>query len=154
VLINANRVGQSFAIGDFAGRRFFLHPALRGSHDPLVRTASYDRGSGAFTVPARTAAVFWTLRPLRRRIELLRADVDGLAGRGLLGAGQGSPLAAKLEAALGQLDRGRNDAAVNQLRAFANQARALVMSGALSPEDGAALAGEAESVVEQAGGAS
>jgi pullulanase-type alpha-1,6-glucosidase len=63
VLFNATRVPQSFTAGDFAGRRFRLHPVQRNSHDPVVRTASFDRASGTFSVPARTAAVFWTMRP-------------------------------------------------------------------------------------------
>jgi pullulanase len=67
VLLNANRVAQTFTLGDFAGRRFVLHPVLQTSHDPVVRTAAYDRDSGAFTIPARTAAVFWTRRPAAPR---------------------------------------------------------------------------------------
>jgi len=63
VLFNATRERQSFTVGDFAGRRFRLHPVQRHSHDPDVRSASFDRASGAFSVPARTAAVFWTTRP-------------------------------------------------------------------------------------------
>jgi hypothetical protein len=75
VLINANRVGQSFTLGDSAGRRFRLHPVQRNSHDPVVRTASFDRASGTFSVPARTAAVFWTMRP--RAGEAENDDQDG-----------------------------------------------------------------------------
>jgi pullulanase/glycogen debranching enzyme len=151
VLVNANRVGQTFTLGDFAGRRFVLHPALKTSHDPVVRTAAYDRDSGAFTVPARTAAVFWTRRPLRARIALLKAEVDGLVGRGMLGADPGVRLGARLDAALARLERGGDAAAVSQLRAFAKEARAFVKADALSAEQGAALAGEAESIVDQAG---
>ena len=150
VLVNANRVAQSFTLGDFAGRRFLLHPVLRSSHDPVVRAASFDPGSGAFSVPARTAAVFWTLRPLRDRIRLLEADVDGLVGRGALNAGQGHGLEAKLEAALGQVAHGSNGTAIHQLRAFVNQARAFANAGILAPEDAASLSSEAQSIIDQA----
>jgi pullulanase-type alpha-1,6-glucosidase len=151
-LVNANRVAQSFTLGDLAGRRFLLHPVLKSSHDPVVRAASFDRGSGAFSVPARTAAVFWTLRPLRDRIRLLEADVDGLVGRGVLNAGQGHGLEAKLEAALGQVARGSNGTAIDQLRTFINQARAVANAGSVSPEEAASLGGEAQSIIDQASG--
>ncbi|MEV6375002.1 pullulanase-type alpha-1,6-glucosidase [Micromonospora musae] len=35
-----------------------LHPVLRASADPALRTASFDRASGTFTVPARSVTVF------------------------------------------------------------------------------------------------
>ena len=35
-----------------------LHPVLAGSADPVLRTASFERASGTFTVPARSVAVF------------------------------------------------------------------------------------------------
>ena len=38
--------------------RFRLHPRQAAGDDPLVRTAAHDRRTGAFTVPARTVAVF------------------------------------------------------------------------------------------------
>ena len=101
-------------------------------------------------MPARTAAVFWTLRPLRDRIRLLEADVDGVVGRGALNAGQGHGLEAKLEAALGQVAHGSNGTAINQLRAFVNQARAFANAGILPPEDSASLSGEAQSIIDQA----
>jgi pullulanase-type alpha-1,6-glucosidase len=152
VLFNANRDAQSFTLASVAGRRLLLHPVQRSSHDPVVRTASFDRGSGVFSVPARTTAVFWTLRPLRDRIRLLEADVDGLVGRGVLNAGQGHALEAKLEAALGQVSRGNNGTAIHQVRAFINQARAFANAGILPPEDSASLSGEAQSIIDQAAG--
>jgi hypothetical protein len=152
VLFNANRVGETFTLGDFAGRPFILHPAQRASHDPLVRTASFDRRSGTFAVPARTAAVFWTLRRLDERIRLLESDVDALAARGILNGGSGNALEERLASARGHLSRGTNATAINQLRAFINEARALVSTGILSPEQGGALSGEAQSIVDQADG--
>ena len=67
VLFNATRLPQSFTVAHLAGRRFQLHPIQRSSNDPVVRTASYDRATGTFSVPARTAAVFWAMRPLSRQ---------------------------------------------------------------------------------------
>lgn len=56
VLFNANKVGQSFAIGSYAGHAMQLHPVQAAGSDAVVKTASYSNGS--FSVPARTTAVF------------------------------------------------------------------------------------------------
>jgi len=58
VLFNAAPRPQSFTAPGLAGARLRLHPAQQASADPVVRTAGFDRRTGAFTVPARTAAVF------------------------------------------------------------------------------------------------
>jgi pullulanase-type alpha-1,6-glucosidase len=58
VLINANDEAQTFADPSFTGRHLKLHPAQAGSVDPIVRTSSFNRNTGAFTIPARTVAVF------------------------------------------------------------------------------------------------
>lgn len=60
VLFNANKIQQTYTIGAMAGRGFTLHPVhLDGvDADPVVQTASFNNGTGAFTVPARTTAVF------------------------------------------------------------------------------------------------
>ena len=58
VVFNANKFQQADTIGGLAGVPFELHPVQAASHDPVVRGASYDQGSGTFTVPPRTAAVF------------------------------------------------------------------------------------------------
>ncbi|HEX8437527.1 pullulanase-type alpha-1,6-glucosidase [Archangium sp.] len=57
VLFNANDEAQAFPIPEYAGRGMKLHPVQADSSDTAVRTASFD-ASGAFTVPARTTAVF------------------------------------------------------------------------------------------------
>jgi len=62
VLFNATDAEQRFADPTFAGRGFRLHPVQAASHDPVVRTAGFDRSGGSFTVPGRTAAVFVTRR--------------------------------------------------------------------------------------------
>jgi pullulanase/glycogen debranching enzyme len=58
VLINANDEAQTFTDASFAGKRLNLHPVQSRSLDPVVRTAAFDRKTGAFTIPARTAVVF------------------------------------------------------------------------------------------------
>ena len=60
VLFNANDEAQSFVIPASAGREWELHPVQQGSADPVVATSTHDLASGAFTVPARTTAVFVT----------------------------------------------------------------------------------------------
>ncbi len=60
VLFNANKVQQSFTIGSLAGLPFELHPVLTDAvdADPTVQGASFNGSTGAFTIPARTTAVF------------------------------------------------------------------------------------------------
>ncbi len=56
-LINANDEAQTFA-SPFAGQRLALHPVQQASVDDVVKTAAFDRGSGQFSIPARTTALF------------------------------------------------------------------------------------------------
>jgi len=58
VLFNASKAAVTFGAPEWKKGGFALHPVLAASGDPVVRTASFDRGRGQFTVPARTAAVF------------------------------------------------------------------------------------------------
>jgi pullulanase-type alpha-1,6-glucosidase len=58
IVVNATPAAQTFADAALQGGRYALHPVQRGSADPVVRTARYDPRAGAFTVPARTVAVF------------------------------------------------------------------------------------------------
>ena len=58
VLFNATHAQVSFANPDFASMAYHLHPIQAGSRDQIVRQASFDQAGGAFSVPARTAAVF------------------------------------------------------------------------------------------------
>ena len=58
VVFNASPAATSQTIGATAGQRYGLHPVQASGPDPVVRTASHDRRTGTFTVPARTAAVF------------------------------------------------------------------------------------------------
>lgn len=58
VIFNATPETQTFTNAAFADMGFELHPVLVGSADPVVRESAFDSASGAFSVPARTAAVF------------------------------------------------------------------------------------------------
>ncbi|MEJ2749379.1 MAG: DUF3372 domain-containing protein, partial [Anaerolineae bacterium] len=60
VLFNVSTEEQTFTISEFAGDAFSLHPVQLESHDSVVRQARFDVESGAFVVPARTTAVFYT----------------------------------------------------------------------------------------------
>ena len=58
VLFNANPGSLSFGNGAFAGQAYQLHPIQQASVDPVVRTAAFDSGSGTFSMPGRTTAIF------------------------------------------------------------------------------------------------
>jgi hypothetical protein len=58
VVFNASAQPTTQTVPSLAGRRYALHPVQARGGDPVVRTSTYRRASGAFTVPARTVAVF------------------------------------------------------------------------------------------------
>ena len=59
VLFNANKAEQNFTIPGLKGMTSLsLHPVQRDSHDPVVKTASFDSSKGEFSLPPRTTAVF------------------------------------------------------------------------------------------------
>ncbi|MFD8390211.1 pullulanase-type alpha-1,6-glucosidase [Streptomyces sp. NPDC059680] len=58
VVFNATPQRQEQKIGALAGTQYRLHPVQASGADPVVKTSSYAAGSGTFTVPARTVAVF------------------------------------------------------------------------------------------------
>jgi pullulanase-type alpha-1,6-glucosidase len=58
VVFNASDEATTQTVAPLAGRRYELHPIQAASSDPVVRASTYRRASGAFTVPARTVAVF------------------------------------------------------------------------------------------------
>jgi len=59
-LFNASDEPVTLPLAAAAGREFELHPVQQSSADSVVASASFDEASGAFTVPARTTAVFVT----------------------------------------------------------------------------------------------
>ncbi|MGW1062848.1 pullulanase-type alpha-1,6-glucosidase [Micromonospora rubida] len=58
VVFNATPEAARQRVTGLRGADVALHPVLRASADPVLRTASFDRGTGTFTVPARSVAVF------------------------------------------------------------------------------------------------
>ncbi|MFF9145479.1 pullulanase-type alpha-1,6-glucosidase [Streptomyces sp. NPDC014861] len=58
VVFNATPGEAKQTVTGLAGTAHTLHPVQANGSDAVTRTASYDTGSGTFTVPARTVAVF------------------------------------------------------------------------------------------------
>ncbi len=58
VLFNATDDPVDYKLADARGAGMMLHPVQAASADPVVRSAAFDSGTGTFTVPARTTAVF------------------------------------------------------------------------------------------------
>ncbi|WP_311765123.1 pullulanase-type alpha-1,6-glucosidase [Streptomyces zingiberis] len=58
VVFNATPQERGQRLPPAAGRDHALHPVQAGGADPVVKSASYDRATGTFTVPGRTVAVF------------------------------------------------------------------------------------------------
>ncbi|WP_338763123.1 pullulanase-type alpha-1,6-glucosidase [Massilia sp. METH4] len=57
-VFNVDRKANTVTIPELRGRRLQLHPIQRAGSDPVVKSSAYDAGTGAFTIPARTTAVF------------------------------------------------------------------------------------------------
>jgi pullulanase/glycogen debranching enzyme len=62
VLVNAAPGPQALAAPALAGRKLSLHPVHLLSPDVIARTAKFDRSTGTFSIPGRTAVVFWSRR--------------------------------------------------------------------------------------------
>lgn len=58
VVFNATPQQREQRVAAFAGTHYRLHPVQAAGADEVVKTSSYAAGSGTFTVPARTVAVF------------------------------------------------------------------------------------------------
>jgi pullulanase-type alpha-1,6-glucosidase len=58
VVFNGTPEAAEQTVTGLRGASVALHPVLRNSADPVLRTASFDPASGTFTVPARSVAVF------------------------------------------------------------------------------------------------
>ncbi|WP_225074389.1 pullulanase-type alpha-1,6-glucosidase [Streptomyces sp. CoT10] len=58
VVFNATPERQRQRVAELAGTGYRLHPVQTAGGDPVVKTSSYERATGTFTVPARTVAVF------------------------------------------------------------------------------------------------
>jgi pullulanase len=62
VVFNATPQTQNFSLPELQGVPLALHPLQQTAADPVVRAASFSRSLGAFSIPGRTAAVFWAGR--------------------------------------------------------------------------------------------
>ncbi|GFJ92948.1 hypothetical protein Prum_065900 [Phytohabitans rumicis] len=58
VVFNATPASATQTVPALRGADVRLHPVLRESADPLLRTASFDAATGTFTVPPRSVAVY------------------------------------------------------------------------------------------------
>jgi pullulanase-type alpha-1,6-glucosidase len=66
VVVNAAPGPQTLSTPALAGRRLSLHPVHELSPDRVAKSASFDRATGTFSIPGRTAVVFWESRRSRR----------------------------------------------------------------------------------------
>ena len=82
-----------------------------------------------------------------RDIEQLLGDVNCLVSAAILNQGQGSALAATLQAAIGQTGQDKTVPAVKQLRAFVEHVNALMQAGVLSYAQGRPLISGADDIV-------
>jgi hypothetical protein len=83
------------------------------------------------------------------QMQQLINDVESLVNQGVLNAGEGNSLTAKLRNAEMQIDQGHNTSAINQLQAFIIQVQALIRSRRLSPAAGQLLIDQANSIIAQ-----
>ncbi|MFC6021034.1 pullulanase-type alpha-1,6-glucosidase, partial [Plantactinospora solaniradicis] len=58
VVFNATPTAATQTVAALRGADVALHPVLRESADPVLRTASFDRSTGTFAVPPRSVAVY------------------------------------------------------------------------------------------------
>jgi len=139
VVFNAGKGAQTYAASDFVGKALRLHPFQMISLDATERSSTFASGTGSFSVPGRTAAVFWANRPAAEQIALLIQDVDNLISAGTISSGRGNALQAKLQAAQQQAEAGHATPASGQLQAFINQVQVFAGQGFLSQADADAL---------------
>jgi DNA/RNA endonuclease G (NUC1) len=136
--------------------------------DPWTATVNYGDGSatsplalvgktfalshvyttaGTFTVTVRvsdddattTATQTVVVTSPAQGVQSAMSVVNGLVDAGKLNAGNGNSLTQKLDAALKQIDAGKNTPAVNQLNAMLNEVDALVKTGRLAATDADAM---------------
>lgn len=58
MVFNATPTARDQRLTELAGRPYALHRIQAGGADRTVKESRYEPGSGTFTVPARTVAVF------------------------------------------------------------------------------------------------
>jgi pullulanase len=140
VVINASKTAKTYANAAFTGKALKLHPFQQISLDAAERSASFTSGTGSFSVPGRTASVFWANRPAADQIGLLIQDVTNLVTAGKLTSSRGNTLKAKLQSAQQQAQAGHATPASGQLLLFIAQVQVYASQGALPQADADALA--------------
>jgi hypothetical protein len=148
-LINANDEAQTITISDLAGEDLLLHLVQMVSVDDVVKTSSFDKVSGAFTVPGRTTAVFVVEVPAQDRLERVIDQVEALRAAGSLNKGQANALIVKLQQAIKLLDEGKPGAAMNVLNAFVAQVMDFMEDGVLATDEGQLLLDAVEAIMHQ-----
>jgi pullulanase-type alpha-1,6-glucosidase len=136
VVFNATNQTQNFNVADFQNMPLTLHPLQKLSIDSVERASSFNKTLGAFSIPGRTAAVFWANRPAASQIQLLIQDVNNLVTAGSITSGRANALTAKLNAALQQAQANKPIPAAAQLTAFIAQVQVFASQGFL-PQDAA-----------------
>ncbi|MBI1804390.1 MAG: DUF11 domain-containing protein [Ignavibacteria bacterium] len=148
--------GNGWACSPVGGIVTCTRPLLSAGTAPsitIIGTAPPNAGiisntatvSGAVTDPVasnNSTTITTTVNPvstITQAIQNLIRQVECLVSSGILNAGNGNALIAKLHAALQSVDRGNSMSAANQLQAFINEVNALMQSGRLSASDGQPL---------------
>jgi pullulanase-type alpha-1,6-glucosidase len=58
VVFNVDKVAKTIAVPELKGRKLQLHRIQRNGADEVVKASNFEPGSGVFSVPARSTAVF------------------------------------------------------------------------------------------------
>jgi len=113
-------------------------------------TTYYYRAVGQNSAGTQRGSILsFTTLTLQQQALLIIGQVDVLISRAVLNQGLGNALAAKLNAAIRQINKGNFNAAINQLSAFINQLEGLVRAGKIPSADAGALIASANAVIEQ-----
>jgi hypothetical protein len=58
VVFNVDKAAKTIAVPELKGRKLQLHRIQRNGADEVVKASTFAPGSGVFSIPARTTAVF------------------------------------------------------------------------------------------------
>jgi hypothetical protein len=147
VLINANDQSQSLTISELAGKDLVLHLVQFGSVDNLVKQSTFNKSTGAFTVPPRTTVVF-EFSP-QEMMRSLITEIRALVSGGSLNGGQGNSLIGKLNSAIQNLNTNKPRNALNNLNALSSQIRDFVATGVLTSAEGQPLLDAIDAIRQQ-----
>jgi hypothetical protein len=86
------------------------------------------------------------------QVGVLQSVVTELVNIGVMLPANGNPLQAKLKAALDDVNKGNNDAAIGSLNAFSNQVDAFIQNGTLTADEGQPMIDLASAIITALGG--